>query len=30
MDPLLYAILVISGAGALLMIGAWLASRRHR
>jgi hypothetical protein len=30
MDPLLYAIIVISVAGALLGIGGWLASRRHR
>jgi|CXWL01.1.fsa_nt_gi LPXTG-motif cell wall-anchored protein len=30
MDPLLYAILVLSGAGALLLLGGWIVSRRNR
>jgi hypothetical protein len=30
MDPALYAILMLSAAGAAVLIGGWLASRRHR
>jgi len=30
MDPVLYAILVLSAAGAALLVGGWIVSRRHR
>lgn len=30
MDPALYAILMLSAAGAVILIGGWFVSRRHR
>jgi hypothetical protein len=30
MDPLLYAILLLGAAGAAVLIGGWLVSRKHR